>query len=266
MNFYMMPKDLINGEVYQRLSIEARVLYMLMLDRTKLSEMNNWRDREGKTYIYYTLEETGKVLGCGHDKAFRILRELEKFGGGTLITRVRQGQGHPARIYVRENVFSDNQTADIEKPRNSKSGSLDIGKSDGNHNHISESNFNYTDPSIMNWKECVKELQEELDYLDLCRRYSVDEVEMVVELIAEILLSSATEMRIGGEQVPAERVKVRFQRLDKHHVAYVLDSIRNTKSKIYNIKNFLITTLYNAPLTMDLHYQLLLQQEGSESE
>ena len=266
MQFYMMPKDLISGEAYQRLSIEARVLYMLMLDRTKLSEMNNWRDREGKIYIYYTLEETGKVLGCGHDKASRVLRELEKFGGGTLITRVRQGQGHPARIYVRENVFSDNQTADIEKPRTSKSGSLDIGKSDGNHNDVSEKNFNFTDPSIMNWKECVKELQEELDYLDLCRRYSVDEADMVVELIADVLCSTVSEMKVGAEMVSYERVKARFLKLNKHHIAYVLDSIRNMKAKIHNVKGFLITALYNAPLTMELHYQLLLQQEDSESE
>lgn len=36
-------------------------------------------------------------LGCKHEKAGKLLAELEKYG---LLKRVRQGQGKPDRLYL----------------------------------------------------------------------------------------------------------------------------------------------------------------------
>ena len=41
------------------------------------------------------------MLGCGKDKAVRLFKELDKSGGIGLIERRKQGQGKPARIYVK---------------------------------------------------------------------------------------------------------------------------------------------------------------------
>ena len=38
------------------------------------------------------------------------------------------------------------------------------------------------------------------------------------------------------------------------HVAYVLDSLRTTTTQINNIKAYLLTALYNAPMTMGFFY------------
>lgn len=86
------------------------MLYALLLDRMGLSMRNGWLDEEGRVYIYYTLDEIQEDLNCGHDKAVKLLKELDTQNGIGLIERIKQGQGKPAKIYVRQ--FSKNDAPD----------------------------------------------------------------------------------------------------------------------------------------------------------
>ena len=95
-SFFKMPKMLFT-ERYKALSAEAKLLYGLMLDRMQLSAINGWCDKNGEVFIFYTIAETSEVLGCGHDKATRLQRELEKHN---LLRRKYQGKGKPAKLYV----------------------------------------------------------------------------------------------------------------------------------------------------------------------
>ena len=94
--FFKMPKVLFTEE-YKDLSAEAKLLYGLMLDRMQLSEINGWCDKNGEVFIIYTIAETSEKLGCGHDKATRLQRELEKYN---LLCRKYQGKGKPVKLYV----------------------------------------------------------------------------------------------------------------------------------------------------------------------
>ena len=94
--FFKMPKALFT-ERYKGLSAEAKLLYGLMLDRMQLSAINGWCDKNGEVFIFYTIAETSEVFGCGHDKATRLQRELEKYN---LLRRKYQGKGRPAKLYV----------------------------------------------------------------------------------------------------------------------------------------------------------------------
>lgn len=76
------------------------MLYGLLLDRMQLSLKNSWMDKEGKVFIYYTIESIMQALSCGNKKAGNLLAELDDKRGIGLITRVRQGLGKPDRIYV----------------------------------------------------------------------------------------------------------------------------------------------------------------------
>ena len=97
-SFYRIPKALFTDPHYQGLSIESKVLYGLLLDRMGLSMQSGWFDRDGRVFLYFTLEDALARLGCGHNKAVRLFAELEKIG---LIERKKQGQGKPAKIYVK---------------------------------------------------------------------------------------------------------------------------------------------------------------------
>lgn len=101
-SFFRIPKVLLTDQRYRGVSMEAKVLYGLMLDRMGLSVRSGWMDNEGRVYIYFTLEEALEALGCGKDKAVRLFKELDTSGGIGLIERCKQGQGRPARIYVKK--------------------------------------------------------------------------------------------------------------------------------------------------------------------
>lgn len=75
--FYRIPRQLITGEAFKKLSTDAKLLYGLLLDRMGLSAKNGWYDDMGRVFIYYTLDEIQEDLNCGHEKAVRLLAELD---------------------------------------------------------------------------------------------------------------------------------------------------------------------------------------------
>ena len=85
------------------LSAEAKLLYVLMLDRTSISRENGYFDRNGNVKIFFTVEEVRQKLHKGKNRSITVIRELENCG---LITRIKRGQGRPAVITLNypENV------------------------------------------------------------------------------------------------------------------------------------------------------------------
>lgn len=79
--FYKIPKLLFTDDYFKKISVEAKVLYGLMLDRMSLSVKNQWMDEEGRAYIYYSLEDIMDALGCSNKKAISIMKELDMDAG-----------------------------------------------------------------------------------------------------------------------------------------------------------------------------------------
>lgn len=289
--FYRIPRRLIQGEEFRCLSTDAKLLYGLMLDRMGLSAKNGWYDDLGRVFIYYTLEEIKEDLNCGHDKALKMLGELDTAKGIGLIERVRQGQGKPTRIYVRQFTTTavPPPSEDVsEPPMNSrspefvknevlssdfpKSGvpnnrSLDFAKTESSYTNRIYTEKNHTDPSIYpscgppSREVCRHRLMDQIDSEQLFSMYSEDEVLSIVELLTDTLCSTQPTARIGGTDLPLQVVQERFQQLDRFHVEYVLDCIKATRSKIRNIRSYLLTALYNAPTTMEQYYQTAVQHD-----
>ena len=103
-SFYRIPKTLLTDPRYKSVSIEAKVLYGLLLDRMGLSVKNGWMDSSNRVYIYFTQEDAMALMNCGKDKATKLFRELDQ-GSIGLIERKKQGQGRPARIYVKNFIL-----------------------------------------------------------------------------------------------------------------------------------------------------------------
>lgn len=76
------------------------------------------------------------------------------------------------------------------------------------------------------------------------------ELEEIVSLIALSNLS-AKPIRIGGINLDQQIVKEQFAKINHEHICYILDCLKNTKKKITNRKNYLLTCLYNAPSSME---------------
>lgn len=137
-----------------------------MLDRMSLSKKNGWLDDARRVYIYYTLEDALDMMDIGKDKAVKLFKELEVIG---LIERKKQGQGRPARIYVKNFVLpvepdgngldmpqtsekpksqpnDDLKTSKKPKSRLPDSRSPDFGKADRNNTEKNDTERPFTLP------------------------------------------------------------------------------------------------------------------------
>ena len=112
--FYSIPQLLFTDEKFKFLSCEAKLLYGLLLDRAGLSVKNNWKDKDGKIFVYFSRDEVCEMLGCKNDKAAKIFAELDDEKEIGLVRQVRQGQGKPIKIYVRNfnKLISDDSDED----------------------------------------------------------------------------------------------------------------------------------------------------------
>lgn len=95
--FYKFPKCLIADQRINSITNDAKILYMLFVDRLSLSQANGWIDRNGDVYIYYSVKNMCRDLHCHTQKVSKLLDELEF--EAKLICRKQQGQGRPNRIY-----------------------------------------------------------------------------------------------------------------------------------------------------------------------
>lgn len=97
--FYRIPKDLFLEPIFKKLSTDAKVVYGFMLDRMGLSAKNNWYDKQGRVYIYFTIEAITELCGFSSGKIVKIFKELDDVDGIGLIERKKQGLGLVNLLY-----------------------------------------------------------------------------------------------------------------------------------------------------------------------
>ena len=106
-------------------------------------------------------------------------------------------------------------------------------------------------------------IRENLDYDILCQdpKFDKDRVREIMSIMLDVVCSTASTIRINGEDMPQEVVKSRFLKLNSSHIEYVLEAMHNNPSAIRNIRAYLLTALYNASLTMDNYYSALVNHD-----
>lgn len=294
--YFRIPRQLITDPRFKHLSTDAKLLYGMLLDRMSLSVKNGWYDEDGRVYIYYTVEEICGDMNCGRDKAMKMLADLDTKKGVGLIRRVRQGQGKPTKLYVKRFTtgavppqpappepppfmpFSGVDFSGVQKSSPPTSASREsrragVEKTDPNYTKSNQTDFSYPDPSIyppsppegggseMERYEQREQVKENIDYNYLLQEHPYDDVESLLELIVDVVSSNAATIRIGKEVLPAEAVKRRFWQLDSSHIKYVIESLNQTTTKINNIRAYLLTALYNAPVTIGPYYSAAVRHD-----
>lgn len=85
--------------------------------------------------------------------------------------------------------------------------------------------------------------------------------EELYEVICEVICVKRKVIRIAGEDYPYELVKSKFLKLRSDHLEYVIGCMKETNTKISNIKAYMVTALYNAPSTISHYYQQAVQHD-----
>ena len=105
--------------------------------------------------------------------------------------------------------------------------------------------------------ESYRELiQENIGYEYLCQQYETyrEDLDEIVELIVETVCAKRKATRIAGSDFPHEIVRSRFLKLDNSHIEFVMDCLQKNTTEIRNMKQYLLTVLFNAPTTISNHY------------
>ena len=153
-----------------------------------------------------------------------------------------------------------------------------------NQTYMNQTNYNHTEESYnnpINQSATEKPQDDVIDSMDDAQAYielikeninydhhmkydGYGEKELYDELfgiICEVVCVKRKSIRVAGEDYPYELVKSRFLKLNSSHLEYVIGCMKETTTKITNIKAYMITALYNAPTTINHFYQQEVQHD-----
>ena len=273
-SFYKIPKLLFTEEYFKKISVEAKVLYGLMLDRMSLSMKNQWLDDEGRAYIYYSLDDIMDALGCSNKKAISIMKELDTEDGIGLIEKKRQGQGKPTMIYLKQFMVQD-----VQKCKNNTSDKKtvfpEVKKIHTNKNNINNTELSNTESNLIvsgddgmrREMEAYAEIIRENIEIDILRErypYEKELIDGIFDLILETVLCKNDIIIVASNRYPAELVRSKFLKLNSSHIGYAIDCLKSNTTKVRNIKKYLLTTLFNAPSTISGYYQAEVNHDFPE--
>ena len=103
----------------------------------------------------------------------------------------------------------------------------------------------------MEAEEMIELLKRNIGYSFLAEEQpqEKEKIDLVIDLIAEAI-QSKTDLRINQRMIAYETVKEQFLSLQKEHIEYVLFVLDENKKKITNLRAYLLSLLYNAPVNI----------------
>lgn len=229
-------------------------------------------------------ENAGNTLNCENHNSRVVKTTIQEFSE----SQFKNDENHNSGVVKTtiqefpESQFKndENHTSGIVKIKTlefpkSQSNNTDINNTDYSETDYSDTEFNETD---INETETIishpiqsgeagtldrKDVIEEMNiYRELIREHieysyhAGEDVDELVELIVEVMMMpDDSTLRIAGVDKPVALVKNRFMKLNYTHIDYVLFCLHRNTTKVGNIKAYLLTTLYNASLTISNFYQ-----------
>ena len=107
----------------------------------------------------------------------------------------------------------------------------------------------------------VQQIKEQIDYWDLIERNDKDEIDNILSIMIDVISAQCSHFTISGKKYPADLVRQRYKQINASIVEYVLECLHKCGSNIRNIKQYLITTLFNAPATCESYYSAAVRRD-----
>jgi hypothetical protein len=259
-----------------KLSLKAKGLLSMML-----SLPEDWN---------YTTRGLAKICKEGVDAIGGALRELET--AGYIVRhqlRDRQGRISDTEYVIYEQPqpkqpknpdtpqpdtdLPDTENPDMDKPDTEKPAELNIEKSNTQKSITDRSSTDSIpfresaaarpperkgrDAMSVSEMERYRDLiLENIEYDYLSREFATyrEDLDEIVELMVETVCAKRKTTRIAGADFPHEIVRSRFLKLDSEHIRFVMDGMRKNTTEVRNMKQYLLTVLFNAPTTISNHY------------
>ena len=142
----------------------------------------------------------------------------------------------------------------------------EVSKTNCNNTEYNDNESSKTEsyPSIHHDRKDVDKMDERyayrqiicdnIEYDILCQSYKPESVEELVELMLDAICTTKKYLQINGEAMPAQVVKNRLLKVGYEHIQYVFFSLSKNTTKVKNIRQYMLTVLYNAPVTINQFY------------
>lgn len=142
----------------------------------------------------------------------------------------------------------------------------EVSKANCNNTEYNDNESSKTEsyPSIHHDRKDVDKMDERyayrqiicdnIEYNILCQSYKPESVEELVELMLDAICTTKKYLHINGEAMPAQVVKNRLLKVGYEHIQYVFFSLSKNTTKVKNIRQYMLTVLYNAPVTINQFY------------
>lgn len=247
-HFTSISNDILRDK---ELTPQARFLLCLML-----SLPENWK---------YNASGLATISGVGIGVVKSALRDLEK-KGYLIRRRLRSPDGrlgvaeyeiHERPIDLKSNSDASNTPKNQIPPQaDSKQVQPTLAKTTlPNKDSIkTQDDTNKIDQIDALRFEYRSLINKRIDFNGLANRYGVQRVDALVELMLDEIICENPKCRIGKNEITREQLRDRFWSLNEEHIRYVFDCLSDNTSNIHNIRAYLLTTLYNAPATMEYYY------------
>ena len=130
----------------------------------------------------------------------------------------------------------------------------------------SEKKTNRSEVTAAEMESYRKMISGNISYELLCQEYpqQQEQLEEILEILVETICTTRQTVRVAGNNFPTEVVKGRLMKLTAEHIRFVLGCLSRNTTKIRNIRQYLLTTLYNAPTTIDNYYAAMVSHDLAE--
>ena len=109
--YIRFPLGLLSEPKYKFMSLEAKMIYSLLLNRLTLSQKNGWINEKGEVYLIYTREDAAETLNLSYKKTIAAFKELIS---SNLLLEQRQGRGYPNLLYILKMEVEDNSAKEFK--------------------------------------------------------------------------------------------------------------------------------------------------------
>ena len=228
--------------------------------REEIANLQKQEEQRGKSAISQNCENHhSKIVKITNQELSESqFKNSENHNSGMMKTTNQEFPESQFNNY--ENQNSGMMKMEIQEFPKSQSNKTDINNTDLSETDIIQSyQIQSRSPVSPDKRDVIEEMkiyreliQERIEY----KYHEQEDVDELVELMVEVMMMpDDSTIRIAGVDKPVALVKNRFMKLNYSHIEYVLFCLHRNTTKVGNIKAYLLTTLYNAPLTISNYYQ-----------
>ena len=257
-NYHLRDKNLslkAKGLLSQMLSLPEEWDYTL----AGLAHIN----KESKDAIRSAVNELEQA---GYITRRQTTTEGGRFGCNEYLIRERPVLPSP----LPENPTTDSTPTAIPMSENPTQLNINSSKTEKEKTELSSTDSlpisqkrNRTEVTAAEMRSYQEIISQNISY-DLLRQeypHQQEQLEEILEILTETFCTTRHTVRVAGNNFPAEVVKARLMKLTAEHIRFVLGCLSRNTTKIRNIRQYLLTTLYNAPTTIDNYYAAMVSHD-----